>query len=104
MAGLDSSNRVDLYNAPGGTSVRGVVVFSQGASAPAPRFSNPAVGPGGFSATLAVEAGRGYGVEASSDATHWSEVTHFTSTGATYTFTCPLPAGINSLLFRAVTR
>lgn len=101
---LDGSNPTNLYNAPGGTSVRGIVVLSDPvvAAPAAPRFTNSVAGPNGFTYTLIVEAGRTYRVETSGNLTNWTEITNFVSAGTNVTFTNTIPAGTN-LFFRART-
>ena len=103
-ADLDGSNPTNLYNAPSGTSIRGVVVLSDAAnSAAPPSFTESVARPGQFAYTLQVESGRTYRIETSSNLTNWTEITNFLSTATTITFTNPIPAGSSNLFFRART-
>jgi len=103
-ASLSGLNRTNLYNAPGGTAVRGVVVFSDVITAPAsPRFTSTAIVSGLFSYTLQVDSGRTYRVETSGDLTNWTELTNFVSAGTSVTFTNVIPPGTTNLFFRART-
>ncbi len=104
-ASLNGSNRVDLYNAPPGTGIRGIVVLADVVStAPAaPRFTNSVVTTNGFTYTLMVEAGRTYRVEASGNLTNWTEITNFVSPGTSVTLTNAIPVGGTNRFYRALT-
>lgn len=103
-ASLGGTGRVDLYNAPPGSGIRGVVVLPEvAAPVTPPLFANPRVGPGGFAFTLQVESGRTYRIETSGNLTNWTEITNFVSTGTTTTFTNVIPGGATNLFFRART-
>lgn len=103
-ASLGGTGRVDLYNAPPGSGIRGVVVLPETAAAPAPPlFTSTALRPGGFAYTLQIESGRTYRIETSPNLTHWTEITNFVSTGTSVTVTNIIPNGVTNLFFRART-
>lgn len=101
---LDGSNPVNLYNAPAGTSVRGIVVMAPTAGAPTPpEFTAASVVPSGFAYTLKVESGKSYRVETSPDLATWTEITNFTSAGTAFSTTNSIPPGTERLFHRART-
>lgn len=102
-AGLTGSNPVNLYNAPAGTSVRGVVVIPEAVTPAAPRFTHYSARPGEFTFTLQVEPGKTYRVETSGSWTNWTEMTNFLSTSTSVTLTNALPADAGHLFHRAWT-
>lgn len=103
-ASLAGTGRVDLYNAPPGSGIRGVVVLPEVAAPVAPPyFSSAALRPGGFAYTLQVESGRTYRIETSGNLTNWTELTNFVSAGTTVTQTNVIPDGATKLFFRART-
>lgn len=103
-ASLGGTGRVDLYNAPAGSGIRGVVVLPEGAApAAAPVFTSASKAAGGFAYTLQTEVGRTYRIETTSNFTHWTELTNFTSAGTSISFTNPIPPGVTNLFFRART-
>jgi hypothetical protein len=103
-ASLGGTGRVDLYNAPPGSGIRGVVVLPEvAAPAAPPLFTSSALSPGGFAFTLQVESGRTYRVETSGNLTNWTEITNFVSAGNSVTLTNVIPPGASNLFFRAKT-
>jgi len=103
-ASLGGTDRVDLYNAPPGSGIRGVVVLpAVAAPAAAPVFTSSALRTGGFAYALQTEVGRTYRIETSSNLTHWTEITNFTSAGTSISFTNPIPPGATNLFYRART-
>ena len=103
-ASLGGTGRVDLYNAPPGSGIRGVVVLPEvAAPAAPPLFTSSALSPGGFTYTLQVESGRTYRIETSGNLTNWTEITNFVSAGTTVTLTNVIPSGASNLFFRAKT-
>ncbi|NOS71363.1 MAG: DUF5050 domain-containing protein [Verrucomicrobia bacterium] len=103
-ASLGGTGRVDLYNAPPGSGIRGVVVLPEVAAPAAPPiFTSSALSPGGFAYTLQVESGRTYRIETSGNLTNWTEITNFLSAGTTVTLTNVIPVGATNLFFRART-
>ena len=105
-ANLDGSSRIDLYNAPPNTGIRGVVVLDVATApptVPAPVFTNAAAGPAGFAYTLLIQPGNTYRVYTSANLTNWTEITNFLGAGTSITFTNPIPPGATSLFFRART-
>lgn len=103
-ANLNGAGRVDLYNAPPGSGIRGVVVLSEVAVPAAPPvFTSALKTPAGFAYTLQLEAGRTYRIETSGNLTNWTETTNFLSAGTSVNFTNPIPPGANQLFFRART-
>ncbi len=102
-ANLNGTDRVDVYNAPPGSGIRGVVVLPDVVAVVQPSFSNVFVGPGGFTYSLQVESGKTYRIETSGNLTHWNEITNFVSAGTAVTFTNAIPPGASNLFFRART-
>jgi len=103
-ANLNGTGRVDLYNAPPGTGIRGVVVLPEVATPTAPPFfSSSTLLAGQIVYTLQVESGRAYRIETSGNLTHWTEITNFVSTGTTVTLSNGIPPGASNLFFRART-
>jgi len=96
-ADLGGGNVVNLYNAPDGTAVRGVVVL------PGLLFSDPVAAAGKFSFTLHVESGKLYRIETSGDLDNWTEITNFVSSSTTFALTNNIPAGPGQLFYRART-
>jgi hypothetical protein len=103
-ASLGGTGRIDVYNAPPGSEIRGVVVLPDVATpAVPPLFTSSALSPGGFTYTLQVESGRTYRIETSGNLTNWSEITNFVSSGTAVTLTNVIPSGASNLFFRART-
>ena len=105
-ANLNGTSRTNLYTAPTGTVVRGIVVLESAAPpivVPAPVFTNAAAGPGGFAYTLLVQPGNTYRIYTSGTLTNWTEITNFVSAGTTATFTNAIPSGPTKFFFRART-
>lgn len=103
-ASLGGTGRVDIYNAPPGSEIRGVVVLPEAAAPVAPPvFTSSALRPSGFAYTLQVESGRTYRIETSSNLTNWTEITNFVSAGTSVSFTNVIPPGATNLFFRART-
>ena len=103
-ASLGGTDRVDLYNAPPGSGIRGVVVLPEVAAPVAPPvFTSATKAPGGFAYTLQTESGRPYRIETSSNLVHWTEITNFVSAGTSVSFTNPIAVGATNLFFRART-
>jgi hypothetical protein len=105
-ATLTGGGRTNLYNAPSGTSVRGIVVLEVATAtvvSPPPVFTNAAAGSGGFAFTLLVQPGNPYRIYTSGNLTNWTEITNFVSTGTAATFTNAIPPGATNLYFRART-
>lgn len=102
-ANLNGTGRVDVYNAPPGSGIRGVVVLPDVVALVQPSFSNVFVGPGGFTYSLQVESGKTYRIETSGNLTNWTEITNFVSAGTAVTFTNTIPPGASNLFFRART-
>lgn len=96
-ADLNGGNVANLYNAPAGTVVRGVVVL------PGIRFTDPVAAAGEFSFTLQVEPGKTYRIETSGNLDNWTELTNFISSGTTFSLTNAIPAGPGQLFYRART-
>ncbi len=96
-ADLNGGNVANLYNAPAGTVVRGVVVL------PGIQFIDPVAAAGQFSFTLQVEPGETYRIETSGDLDNWTEITNFVSLGTTFSLTNSIPAGPGQLFYRART-
>jgi hypothetical protein len=86
-ASLGGTGRVDLYNAPPGSGIRGVVVLPEVATPARPsgvhQFRTAV--PGGFAYTLQIESGRTYRIETSGNLTNWTEITNFLSAGTSVT-------------------
>lgn len=100
LQGLD---RINLYNAPPGTAVRGLVVLAQTTPpTPSPRLSDLAILPGYLSLRLETEPGLTYALELSTDLTSWRAVTNFVSTGTSSSLTLPIPPEAQSLYLRAL--
>ncbi len=103
-ASLGGTDRVDLYNAPPGSGIRGVVVLPEVAAPVAPPvFTSAVKTTGGFAYTLQIELGRTYRIETSGNLTNWTEITNFVSTGTTASFTNAILPGATNLFFRART-
>ena len=102
-AKLDGSNQVNLYNAPPGTSIRGIAVVSDVATAIQPRFTGYRFGPKNVALTLDVEAGKPYRIESSANLGVWTEVGKFTSTSTSITVTNDATPGAGVLFLRART-
>jgi hypothetical protein len=102
-AGLDGSNPVNLYNAPAGTKVRGVVVLPETVAPVGPRFVSPTLRRDGFVFNLQVEVGKTCRIESSADLAEWTETTNFVSAADAVTLTNAIPEGARGLFYRART-
>ena len=100
-ADLDGRNATNLYNAPFGTSIRGVVVLAD--TVTGPHFGQLAASVGQFKFTLEVDPGTSYRIETSANLTNWTEITNFVGSTRTITITNAVPAGSDNLFFRART-
>ena len=104
-SGLDGSNPVNLYNAPSGTSVRGVVVIPDNPGGGSPRFQSYHLGKEGLIVALEAEVGKPYRIETSSTLRpgEWTEVTNFTAASSLVNVTNAISPAVGNAYFRART-